>query len=276
MTAPIRLVLIGASGRMGRSILRALPGFPQFELAAAIVSPGSSTLGLSCEELAGTAPGGNVQPGALRTTADLAAGLAGAGLAIDFSGAAAVAANVSACTEARVPLLLGTTGYAQSLKPALELAATRIPLLVAANTSLGVTVLLELVRRAARDLPAGFDIEISEAHHRDKIDAPSGTALALGAVARAARGAGPEGLPSIRGTGSHGSRGAGDIGYAVTRGGDLVGEHAVHFIGAGERLSLSHVATDRAIFARGALSAGAWLARQGPGAYRMGDAVGEK
>jgi 4-hydroxy-tetrahydrodipicolinate reductase len=158
----------------------------------------------------------------------------------------------------------------------LELAAARIPLLVAANTSMGVTVLLELVRRAAQSLPARFDIEISEAHHRNKIDAPSGTALALGAAAQMARGGSPSGVPAIRGHEPPGARGPADIGYSVTRGGDLVGEHTVHFIGAGERLTLSHVATDRAVFARGALAAGGWLARQPPGYYQMQAAVGEK
>ena len=195
-------------------------------------------------------------------TADLPAALANAGLAIDFSSAAASAANLAACVAARVPLLLGTTGLPASLEPELAAAARQIPLLVAANTSLAVNLLLELVTRAAAALPDSFDISVAESHHRDKRDAPSGTALALGAAAQAGRAAaGREGT---------------EVAYAVTRGGDIVGEHTVHFNGAGERLSLGHVATDRAVFARGALAAGAWLARQAPGRYRMQDLFGKK
>ena len=267
MSTPIRLVVIGAGGRMGRSLLRLLPEFPALELSAAVVAPASKDLGRSCEDLAGLDESRAWQPTtpdrsrlrAVRTTADLPAALSTAGLAIDFSSAAASATNLQACTGAGVPLLLGTTGLAEDLQPRLEQAGARIPLLVAANTSLAVNLLLELVRRAAQVLPDSFDIAISEAHHRSKRDAPSGTALVLGAAAHAGRGAA-----------------AAEVSYSVTRGGDLVGEHTVHFIGAGERLSLSHVATDRAVFARGALAAGAWLARQPPGRYRMQDLLDEK
>jgi 4-hydroxy-tetrahydrodipicolinate reductase len=247
MSARLRVVVIGARGRMGQSLLRLLPQFPALELAVAV---GRSD--------------------------DLAASLQGAGLALDFSNPAASAAHVSACVAARVPLLLGTTGLPESLEPALQQAARQIPLLVAANTSIAVSLLLELVQRAARALPLSFDVEICEAHHRDKIDAPSGTALALGAAVATARGARPAEVPLVHGPQHPGPRATGEIAYAVTRGGDLVGEHAVHFFGAGERLTLSHVASDRAVYARGALQAGSWLARQSPGRYQMIDAVSEK
>jgi 4-hydroxy-tetrahydrodipicolinate reductase len=259
VSAAIRLVVIGAGGRMGRSLLGLLPQFPALELVGAVVAPGSPDLGRSCAELAGLDAGAAAAPAALRASADLAALLQGARLAIDFSRAEASGANLQACVNARVPLLLGTTGLPETLQPELQQAARHIPLLVAANTSLAVTVLTDLVARAARALPGSFDVQISEAHHRHKRDAPSGTALALGAAAEAA-----------------GIRPAGAIGYAVTRGGDLVGEHTVHFIGAGEQLSLSHVASDRAVFARGALQAGLWLASQPPGRYRMQDLIAEK
>ena len=228
---------------MGRALQGLLPEFPALQLKAAVVPAGSLH-----RQAAGAAA---------LTTADLPAALANAGLAIDFSSAAASAANLAACVAARVPLLLGTTGLPASLEPELTAAARHIPLLVAANASLAVNLLLELVNRAAAVLPGSFDISIAESHHRDKRDAPSGTALALGAAAQA-------------------GRDGGEIAYAVTRGGDIVGEHKVHFNGAGERLSLSHVATDRAVFARGALAAGAWLARQAPGRYRMQDLFGKK
>ncbi len=247
MSAPLRVVVIGASGRMGQSLLRLLPQFPELELGAAV-----------------------------GRRDDLAASLQGAGLALDFSSAPASAAHVSACVAARVPLLLGTTGLPEALQPVLQQAARQIPLLVAANTSIAVNLLLELVQRAAQALPLSFDVEISDAHHRDKIDAPSGTALALGAAVAAARGATPTGIPLVHGPQNLGPRATGEIAYAVTRGGDLVGEHAVHFFGAGERLTLFHGATDRTVFARGALQAGAWLARQSAGRYQMLDVVGEK
>lgn len=247
MGTRLRVVVIGGNGRMGQSLLRLLPQFPALELAA--------TVGRGD---------------------DLAASLQGAGLALDFSNATASDAHVSACVAARVPLLLGTTGLPESLQPLLQQAARQIPLLVAANTSIAVNLLLELVQRAARALPLSFDVEICDAHHRDKIDAPSGTALALGAAVAAARGARPDAVPLVYGPRQPGPRATGEIAYAVTRGGDLVGEHDVHFYGAGERLTLSHAASDRAVFARGALQAGAWLARQSAGRYQMLDAVSEK
>ena len=239
------MVVIGASGRMGRSLLALLPEFPALVLGAAVVAPGSKALGGSGHEAA-------------PVTADLPAALATAGLAIDFSKAAVTGANLQACVAAGVPLLVGTTGLAADLQPRFEQAAMRIPLLVAANTSLAVNLLLELVRRAAQVLPESFSTHIFEAHHKDKLDSPSGTALALGAAVDAGNGRGWA------------------IGYTVSRGGEQVGEHTVHFNGAGESLTLGHVATDRAVFARGALAAGAWLARQPPGRYRMQDLLGEK
>jgi 4-hydroxy-tetrahydrodipicolinate reductase len=253
MGAPVTVVLIGAGGRMGRALQGLLPEFPALQLKAAVVPAGS------LDRRAAAA--------AALTTAELPAALANAGLAIDFSSAAASAANLAACVAARVPLLLGTTGLPASLEPELTAAARHIPLLVAANTSLAVNLLLELVNRAAAVLPDSFDISIAESHHRGKRDAPSGTALALGAAAQAGR--------TAAGRAAVGREG-GEIAYAVIRGGDIVGEHTVHFNGAGERLSLGHVATDRAVFARGALAAGAWLARQAPGRYRMQDLFAKK
>jgi 4-hydroxy-tetrahydrodipicolinate reductase len=190
--------------------------------------------------------------------------------------------------------LIGTTGFDGALGPVLDVAAGDIPLLVAPNTSLGVTLLLELVRAAAGSLGPDFDIEIIEAHHRMKKDAPSGTALALGRAAEEGRaavekrealaaqaGAGgsagwadhPAAKPTVL-TDRSGLRREGDIGYAVVRGGDVVGEHSVLFAGKGEQVTLGHRATDRDIFARGALRAALWLAGQHPGRYVMRDVLG--
>ena len=255
MTAGVELlsvVILGAGGRMGTSLLRLLPQFPGLRLHAALAAPGSASLGRDSGELVGNASNG------VRVSAELESGLRGAGLALDFSSAAAAAAHVGACVAAGVPLLLGTTGLGPDMPAVVERAAGRIPLLVTANTSFGVAVLEDLVHRAAAALGPEFDIQIQDTHHAGKLDAPSGTALALGAAAKGGR------------SPSH------PAAYASLRGGDVVGDHEVHFLGPGERLCLSHSATDRSVFAWGALRAGSWLAGQPPGSYRMGDVLREK
>lgn len=250
---------------MGRSLIALLPEFPELALHAAVVSPGSSLAGREVEG----APGLRYAPG-------LAAGLPEAQLVIDFSSAAAALEHLGACAAAGVPLLIGTTGIGREIDAAAARAAARIPLLIASNTSVGVTLLTELVRHAAAALPDGFDIEIVEAHHRHKVDAPSGTALSLAEAAAAGRSQELEGHAIYARKGAVGPRAAGQIGFAVVRGGDVVGEHEVLFLGAGERLSLKHSATDRSIFARGALRAGRWLAAKPPGRYGMSDVLSIK
>jgi 4-hydroxy-tetrahydrodipicolinate reductase len=270
VSTALRVALLGATGRMGASLLRCLPEFEGLQLVAAVGRAGSPHLGQDAAIAAGLPPCGT------RLTADLAAALDAADVVIDFSTVAATAAHLHACLVAQRPLVLGTTGLTDTLQAELVRAAGRIPLLVAANTSLGVALLAELVQRAAAALPESFDIEILEAHHRAKVDAPSGTALLLGAAAARGRGGRPDTVPVVHGPGSPGPRPPGQLGYASVRGGDVVGEHEVLFLGAGERLSLGHVATDRSVFARGALSAAEWLARQPPGRYQMRDLFAEK
>ena len=255
----VRATLIGVSGRMGQALLRAAPAFPRLNITGAVASPTSLSLGRDAGEVAGV---GCLH---LPIISDLARALTEADVAIDFSNAAATRTNLAACRAARKPLLIGTTGFAAELDRALAEAARDIPLLVAANTSLGVTLLLELVRIAARALPPAFDIDIVEMHHRSKQDAPSGTALALGAAAREARQAARDGAHR-----------EGDVGFASVRAGDIVGEHTVLFAGPGEALSMTHRATDRGIFARGALAAALWLQSQPPGRYTMRDLLGQK
>jgi 4-hydroxy-tetrahydrodipicolinate reductase len=256
---------------MGRALLGLLPAFPALQLGAAVAAAGSDAQGRDSGELAGVGANG------IPVTSGLAKALQGAGVALDFSTASAAPEHLAACVQARVPLLLGTTGLAPDLQPQLAVAARQVPLLVAANTSLGVAILTQLVQRAAAALPADFDIEIVEAHHRAKLDAPSGTALALGAAAAEGRGLGRDArAPAVHGPLNPGPRVAGEIAYAVLRGGDVVGDHDVHFLGAGERLRLGHSATDRAVFARGALIGGLWLARQPAGRYGMVDVLREK
>jgi 4-hydroxy-tetrahydrodipicolinate reductase len=263
--APIRTVLIGATGRMGVSILRLLPSFPALRLCGALVPERSGALGEDASVRAGAASLG------VKLSAALPPLLRNADLAIDFSSPRAAAANLAACVAARVPLLLGTTGLPRELQAPLAAAADSIALLVAPNTSPGLNLLLELVRTAAASLPRGYDIEILEAHHRDKIDAPSGTALALGEAAAQGRGVGLDERAIHARAGAAGARTAGQIGFASVRGGDIVGEHEVMFLGDGERLVLHHGVSDRSVFARGALTAGQWLARKAPGRYTMRD-----
>jgi len=266
---PIRAAIIGVSGRMGRELVRAASDSPDLSVSAAVASSASAAIGKDAGELAG------IKTLGVRVTNDLAAALSAVDVAIDFSDPRVTQSNLTACRLARKPLLIGTTGYAADLGAAFQAAAKDIPLLVAPNTSVGVTLLVELVRQAARALPAQFDIEIVEAHHRMKRDAPSGTALALGKAAAEGRNQTfDRSAATVRKGGT--PRQDGEIGYAVVRGGDIVGEHAVLFAGIGESLTLSHRATDRAVFARGALQAAAWLVSQPVGQYFMRDLVAYK
>jgi 4-hydroxy-tetrahydrodipicolinate reductase len=267
--ALVRAVIVGVTGRMGRALVRAAPGFAQLLITGAVASPASLGVGRDAGEVAGV--GGTN----LTVSADLPGALVQADVALDFSTAAALRANLAACRTARKPLLLGTTGYDPGLEAELDAAAHDIPLLVAANTSIGAALLTELVRRAAGLLPRSFDIDVLEMHHRLKPDAPSGTALALARAAAEARGALPP-RPGAQALDPAGPRPEGKIGFASVRAGDIVGEHTVLFSGHGEQLSLGHRASDRAIFARGALAAALWLASRPPGRYAMGDFIGSK
>ncbi|MGD9597855.1 MAG: 4-hydroxy-tetrahydrodipicolinate reductase [Steroidobacteraceae bacterium] len=244
-----RIVIVGGAGRMGRALIAAARDF-DIGVGAVIASPHSAAIGQDAGEMAG------VRRLGVPITADLGAALAAADVVIDFSQPHVARDHVDQCALARVPLVLGTTGLPDGIEADFGRAAARIALLVAPNTSLGVTLLRDLVARAARALAGEFDVTVVESHHRAKKDSPSGTALALGRAVEEAR-----------------HRPAS---YAVVRGGDVVGEHDVRFLGAGEELSLAHRATDRAIFARGALRAARWLATQPPGRYVMADVLGIK
>ena len=266
----VRLAVIGVTGRMGEALLRAAPGFAQIIVTAAVASPRSLALGRDAGALAGLGVTN------LIVTSDLTAALRQADVAIDFSHAQAAGANLAACRAAAKPLLIGTTGLDAALEPAMTAASREIALLVAPNTSVAVAVLTEAVRQSAAALPASFDIDVIETHHRTKKDAPSGTALALGRAAAAERG-----LPLPVGgvpapSGVAGGRPEAQIGMTSIRAGDVVGEHTVLFSGAGEQLAFTHRALDRGIFARGALAAALWLVAQPAGRYAMRDFIGYK
>jgi 4-hydroxy-tetrahydrodipicolinate reductase len=264
-----RIAIIGVTGRMGRAIVRAASESGEVQVVAGVASAKSGDANKDIGEVAGVGTYG------VAVTSDLAAALAACDVAIDFSNATATLANLEACKVARKPVLIGTTGFSADIEPEFAAAASHIAVLVAANTSLGVTLLIELVRAAAKALPADFDIEIGEAHHRNKRDAPSGTALALGKAAAEGRAQDFASVAALSRNGENARR-EGEIGFAVTRGGDIVGEHSVLFAGSGEQLVLGHRATDRTIFARGALQAAAWLTGQPAGRYWMRDVLGYK
>jgi 4-hydroxy-tetrahydrodipicolinate reductase len=263
--------LIGATGRMGAAILRAAKSdLPRsMDVVAAVASAGSKSTGRDAGEVAGIGVLG------LRVIDEIPADLARAQVAIDFSRPELSLRALDACRAARVPIVIGTTGHGEEFDARVAAAARDIAVIVAPNTSLGVAVTLELVRIAAAALPGTFDIEIVEAHHKHKLDAPSGTALALADSAAAGRGLEPI-AARVMGRSGQGARKEGEIGISSVRAGDIVGSHTVWFAAAGERVQVTHEATDRGIFARGALQAAAWLAGQKPGRFTMANVLGMK
>ena len=262
------IAIFGVTGRMGQALLRALAeeDAPPLRLCGALASPQSTRLG---QDAAGTGT-----PVGVVVTADPGPALRDAAVAVDFSVPECIAANAAACAAAGVPLLVGATGFAPEVRTALASAAARVAVLIAPNTSVGVAVVSRLVELAARALGPGYDVEISEAHHRMKRDAPSGTALALGEVVARARGTELAQVAVMDRRGGGVPRMGGDIGFSVLRAGDIVGEHTVTFAAAGERVEITHRATDRITFARGALRAAAWLSARPPGLYTMKDVLG--
>jgi 4-hydroxy-tetrahydrodipicolinate reductase len=265
MPQPIRLAINGASGRMGRALLALVREDRRFELVCAMVSAGSERDGTPVFSELSTS---------LRYTHSWEA-VPAVDVVVDFSGPEGLSGALAHCTAHGIALVTGTTGIDASLEATLRESTTLAPILHAANFSLGVAVLSRLLREAAAALP-DWDLEIVEAHHGRKEDAPSGTALALGHAAAEARGTtlAKDGV-YVR-EGRPGARRSGSIGFAVVRGGDVVGEHTAFLLGHGERVELSHRATDRSIFARGALEAAAWLAGHKPGSYSIDDMLQER
>jgi 4-hydroxy-tetrahydrodipicolinate reductase len=266
----VRVVIVGATGRMGRTLVGCARQMQGVVVTGAVDRPDNPSIGRDVGELAGIGSIGVPVVGELA-----AALLAGADVVVDFSDPASTAGNLEACARSRAAVLVGTTGLPAEIEAHAARAATAVPVMVASNTSLGVTLLTALVRECARLLPADFDIEIIEAHHRHKKDAPSGTALALGRAAAEGRGAAFDDV-AVMGRAGIAPRRSGEISFAVVRGGDIVGEHDVIFAGTAEKVTLSHQATDRAVFARGALQAACWLAGRPAGRYGMSDFISLK
>jgi 4-hydroxy-tetrahydrodipicolinate reductase len=266
----MRVVILGAAGRMGRTLVRLVHEAPDLELAAALERPGSGALGSDAGSLAGVGELG------VPVTDDLDAALSGAHGVIDFTAPAASVALSRETARRGLVHVIGTTGCSADDDEAIARgAADGARIVKSGNMSLGVNLLAVLVEQAARALgPDAFDIEVLEMHHRHKVDAPSGTALLLGQAAAAGRGVGLADA-SVRVRDGHtGPRSPGTIGFATLRGGSVVGDHEVILAGEGERITLSHHAEDRAIFARGALRAALWARSRPPGLYSMRDVLG--
>ena len=264
----MRLVVVGAAGRMGRMLVQAIAATDGCRLAGALERPDSVALGQDAGLLAGTGKSG------VMITDDPLPVFAQADGVLDFSTPEASVANADLAAQARVVHVIGTTGLSEADFKRLEAAARHARIVQSGNMSLGVNLLASLVRKAAATLGEDFDIEVLEMHHRMKVDAPSGTALLLGEAAAQGRAVALK-ERSVRVRDGHtGARNAGDIGFASLRGGTVVGDHSVVFAGPGERIELVHRAEDRGLFARGAVRAALWAMDKKPGYYTMADVLG--
>ncbi len=264
----MRLIVVGAGGRMGRMLIRAVAEHEGCTLAGAVERPGAAILGEDAGVLAGLLPLG------VTVTDDPLPLFAAAEGVLDFTAPAASVHYAELAAQARIVHVCGTTGMAEGDLAKLEAAGRHARIVRSGNMSLGVNLLAGLVRRAAAALGEDFDIEVVEMHHRMKVDAPSGTALLLGEAAAEGRAVALDARKVLARDGHTGARRPGDIGFAVLRGGTVVGEHGVVFAGPGERIELHHRAEDRGLFARGALRAALWAQDQKPGLYGMDDVLG--
>ncbi|MFN3658464.1 MAG: 4-hydroxy-tetrahydrodipicolinate reductase [Pseudolabrys sp.] len=268
--ADMRLVVAGAGGRMGRTLVKAIADTKGLTLSGALEDARSPLLGWDAGILAGLGENG------VKLTGDPAALMASSDAIIDFTIPAATVDLAAVAAKAGKVHVIGTTGLSAADEDKIREAARKAAVVKSGNMSLGVNLLGALAKRVARTLDQSFDIEILEMHHNQKIDAPSGTALLLGRAVAEGRGVDLD-KRSVRGRDGHtGARRPGDIGFASLRGGTVVGEHTVIFAGPAERIELTHKAEDRMIFARGALHAALWARDQKPGLYSMMDVLGLK
>ena len=261
-----RVAIAGASGRMGRALLSAI-GASEMTLGGATVRPGDPLTGGDIGQLLGEQLGIPVVDSLGALPSDIE-------VLIDFTAPEATCDHLTHCVEHGIAMVVGTTGFSEAQRAALQAASSHIPLCVAANFSIGVNLLLDALSRTARLLGEDFDIEIIETHHRHKVDAPSGTALAMGHAVANALGRDFDAVASYGREGQTGPRDRQTIGFSTIRGGDIVGEHTVLFAGEGERIEISHKASSRMAFAAGAVRAAGWLLAQPPGYYDMQDVLG--
>ncbi len=268
-TGAIAVAIAGASGRMGHMLIEAVRADSEFALAGALDVPSSPAIGQDAGAYAGQATGVHI-------TADLQSGLAHSKVLIDFTRPEGTMAHLQACQALGVGMVIGTTGFTDAQKAQIAEAAKHIPIMMAPNMSVGVNVTLKLLEMAAKALATGYDIEIIEAHHRHKVDAPSGTALKMGEVIADALGRDLKDCAVYAREGVTGERDPSSIGFATIRGGDIVGDHTVLFAGTGERIEISHKSSSRATYAQGSLRAVRFLAARPNGLYDMFDVLGLK
>lgn len=262
----MKLAIAGASGKMGQMLIEAALAQPDLQVAVALDRPDSPMLGRDCAETLGRTTG-------VRVGADLAA-VAAADVLIDFTRPEATLKHVEACVAAGVRMVIGTTGFEEAGKRAIRAAAERIAIVFAPNMSVGVNATFKLVEVATRMLNEGYDIEIIEAHHRHKVDAPSGTALKMGEIVAGALGRPLAELAVYAREGHTGERRPGSIGFAAIRGGDIIGDHTVMFAGAGERIEITHRSASRQSYANGSLRAARFVAEKPKGLFDMFDVLG--
>lgn len=268
VTDPLhRVCIAGASGRMGQMLVEAVRGSGDCTLTGALDVATSTAIGLDAGAFSGRSTG-------VVITTDLAAGLADSQVLIDFTRPEGTMAHLKACVAQRVNLVIGTTGFSDEQKAQIAEAAQSIAIVMAPNMSVGVNVTLKLLEMAAKALSTGYDIEIIEAHHRHKVDAPSGTALKMGEVIADALGRNLKDCAVYGREGVTGERDPSTIGFATVRGGDIVGDHTVLFAGTGERIEITHKSSSRATYAQGSLRAVRFLAGRSSGLYDMFDVLG--
>ena len=263
---PYRIAIAGATGRMGQMLIEAIAGADDCQLAGALDVPGSPAIGLDASAFSGRLSG-------LLIAADLREGLQQADVLIDFTRPEGTMAHLAVCRELGVKLVIGTTGFSDAQKAEIAAAAKDIAIVMAPNMSVGVNVTLKLLQMAAQAMPTGYDIEIIEAHHRHKVDAPSGTALKMGEVIAQALGRDLKDCAVYAREGVTGERDPSSIGFATIRGGDIVGDHTVLFAGTGERIEITHKSSSRATYAQGSLRAARFLAAQPSGLFDMFDVL---
>jgi 4-hydroxy-tetrahydrodipicolinate reductase len=264
---PLRIAVAGASGRMGRMLIEAIAGVDDCVLAGALDVAQSPSIGQDAAAFLGRASG-------VRIGSDLRAGLSGAQVLIDFTRPEGTLAHLAVCRGLGVSAVIGTTGFSDTQQAEIAAHAQHIAIVLAPNMSVGVNVVLRLIDMAARALSQGYDIEIIEAHHRHKVDAPSGTALQMGQVAAAALGRDLKQCAVYAREGATGERDPSTIGFATIRGGDIVGDHTVLFAGTGERIEISHKSSSRSTYAQGSLRAARFVAQRASGLYAMHDVLG--
>jgi 4-hydroxy-tetrahydrodipicolinate reductase len=262
----MKIAVAGASGRMGQMLVEAIAGAPDLQLAGALDVAGSPSLGLDAAAFSGKLAGVAIE-------SDLARGLAAAEVLIDFTRPEGTLKHLEYCAAHGIKVVIGTTGFDDAGKAAIAAAALKTAIVFAPNMSVGVNVTLKLLEMAAKSLAEGYDIEIVEAHHRHKVDAPSGTALKMGEVIADALGRDLKQCAVYGREGVTGERDPSTIGFATIRGGDIVGDHTVLFAGTGERIEISHKSSSRVTYAHGALRAARFLADKPSGLYDMQDVL---